>query len=53
MTRRATDPQPGIVAQWSAECPKCGEFIQRGLDRVYFSRGRACHVGCAPGGDDT
>lgn len=21
---KPTDPQPGIVAQWSAECPRCG-----------------------------
>jgi hypothetical protein len=52
MTRRVTDPKPGIVAQWSSECPRCGEFIARGVDRIVFVRGNAIHIGCASGASD-
>lgn len=49
MKARATDPQPGLKAQWSSECPRCGEFIARGVDRIVFSKGRPIHVACANG----
>lgn len=52
MTRRETDPQPGMVAQWSGDCRKCGEPVVRGESRIYFHRGDPVHVECAPGADE-
>jgi hypothetical protein len=49
---RATDPQPGMVAQWSGWCDRCGGPVVRGVSRIYFHRGNPVHVECASGADD-
>lgn len=51
MTRQSLDPQPGVVAKYAAECPRCGDLVERGA-RVAFQRGRYIHVECASGADD-
>lgn len=51
MTRRRADLLPGLPARYSAECPKCGEWIEVG-DRIVHLRGKYVHVRCAPGADD-
>ena len=53
MSARATDPQPGLLASYTTECYRCGELIVRNTDRIIFNRGRALHVGCASGQDDS
>lgn len=52
MSRRTTEPQPGLLAQFSTECYRCGELIVRNQDRIVFNRGRALHVACHSGADD-
>lgn len=49
---RRTDPQPGILAQFTTDCYRCGEPIVRGVDRIVYQRGNAIHVGCANGASD-
>lgn len=51
MTRRLGDPQPGLAAKFAFECPRCGEFRERG-SRAVFQRGSYICVECASGGDD-
>lgn len=51
MTRRTTDPQPGIAARAETDCQRCGLTIHKG-DRICYRRGWAIHVRCANGGDD-
>lgn len=48
---RATDPEPGIKAQYATHCARCGEFIDRG-ERIVFQRGQYIHTSCASGADD-
>jgi hypothetical protein len=50
--KRTSDPQPGLMAQFTTDCYRCGEPIVRGHDRMVFRRGHAIHVGCASGADD-
>lgn len=45
------EPQPGIPAQFPADCPRCSEEI-RVNDRIVFTRGHAIHVRCASGQED-
>lgn len=52
MTRRATDPQPGIVAKYATTCARCGEYVERG-SRVVYQRGDYIHVECASGQDES
>ncbi len=51
MTRRLSDPQPGIAAKYAFECPRCGEFRERG-SRAVFHRGQYICPSCCPGFDD-
>lgn len=45
-------PQPGMVARWDSDCPRCPEPIIGGVTRIAYDRGRYIHTTCASGADD-
>lgn len=50
--REGAEPQPGIVAKFDGECPRCDGAIVKGVTRVVYQRGHYIHTGCASGADD-